>query len=131
MATLIPRPTLIPDMFRLLEEEFGDRHHVRIEDYFENGTYVLRAELPGMDPENDIHVTVQGEDLSVTAERAVIKHDKAHSEFAYGAFARHVRLPAGADAGHCEASYDAGILEIRIPVHESAKTREIPVTAGR
>lgn len=131
MATLIPRATLIPDVFRLLEEEFGDRHPIRIENYFDNGTYVVRAELPGMDPDADIHITVEGDELHLYAERKPSKHERSHTEFAYGAFARRVRLPAGADAGHCKADYDAGILEIRTPVHEKTKAREIPVTVSK
>jgi len=131
MPTLIPRATLIPDVFRLLEEEFGDRHPIRIEHYVDNGTYVVRAELPGMDPDTDIHITVEGDELHLNAERKPSKHERSHTEFSYGAFARRLRLPASADAGHCKAAYDAGILEIRIPVHEKTKAREIPVTASK
>lgn len=132
MASLIPRPTLFPELFRILESgwpsvSFGDHHAVRIEDYRDNGNYVLRAELPGMDPGKDIKITVEGNELSITAERTVDKHDKTHSEFFYGSFARTVRLPAGVDADTVTASYNAGILEVTVPVEASAETRRIPV----
>ncbi|GAA4659515.1 MULTISPECIES: Hsp20/alpha crystallin family protein [Amycolatopsis] len=127
MPTLIPRTTLIPDVVRLLGEEFGDQHPVRVEDYFEDGTYVVRAELPGMDPQKQIHLTVDRGELRLRAEREFVKHDKAHTEFAYGAFGRTLRLPEGADPAHVTAAYEAGVLEVRIPVRVKTEPREIPV----
>lgn len=133
MANLMPRATLLPDLFRYLEQGWpfaglGDHHPVRIEEYVEDGKYVLRAELPGFDPGKDVKISVVGDQLAITAERTVDKHDKTHSEFFYGSFARTVRLPAGADVNAVDARYDAGILEITVPVKQEADTREIPVT---
>jgi HSP20 family molecular chaperone IbpA len=133
VTSLVPHPTLFPDLFRVLEggwpfTQFGDRHLARIEHYRDNGNYVLRAELPGMDPEKDIHVTVEGNDLVVTAERTEEKHDETHSEFSYGSFARSVRLPVGADTGNVKAGYRAGILEVTVPIKEEVKGRQIPVS---
>jgi HSP20 family protein len=120
---------LIPDLFRILEGgwPFGDHHPVRIENYLDDGHYVVRAELPGMDPEKDITITMSGNDLSITAERTVERHDKGHSEFSYGSFARTVRLPVGTDTGKVVATYTAGILEVTVPVKEPAETKGIPV----
>jgi HSP20 family protein len=126
MTSLMPRP-FIPDLVRLLEWPFGDHHAMRIEDYREDGKYVLRAELPGMDPEKDIQIQVQGNELSIVAERTVEKHDKTHSEFSYGKFARTVRLPAGAAPDEISATYEAGILEVTVPVKPDADTRQIEV----
>ena len=136
MASLIPRSTLLPELFRYLEQGWpfaglGDHHPVRIEEFFEDGRYVLRAELPGFDPDKGLKVAVAGDQLSITAERTVDKHDKAHSEFFYGSFARTVRLPAGADVDAVDARYNAGILEITVPVKEEADTREIPVAVKK
>jgi HSP20 family protein len=133
MPGLMPRTTLLPELFRYLEQGWPfaglvDRHPVRIEEYLEDGRYVLRAELPGFDPDKDVTISVAGDQLSITAERTADKHDKGHSEFFYGSFARTVRLPAGADTDAVEARYDAGILEIMVPVEEESDTREIPVT---
>ena len=129
MTSLIPRSFVFPDVIRLLEGSwpFGDHHPVRIEDYREDGTYVVRAELPGLDPEKDIQIQVQGHDLSITAERTVATHDKAHSEFTYGKFARTVRLPVGAVPDEISAAYEAGILVVTVPVRPAAETREIEV----
>lgn len=129
MTSLIPRSTVFPELFRILEGgwPFGEHHAVRIEDYRDDGSYVVRAELPGMNPEKDIAITVEGNELTITAERTVDQHDKTHSEFCYGSFARTVRLPAGADAKKVTARYQTGILEVTVPVHEPAEPRKIPV----
>jgi hypothetical protein len=66
---------------------FGDHPAVRIEDYREDGKYVLRAELPGMNPEKNTHISIQGNELSITAKQTVETRDMVHSEF----LDRHVR----------------------------------------
>jgi HSP20 family protein len=57
----------------------------------------------------------------------VERHDKGHSEFSYGSFARTVRLPVGTDTGKVAATYTAGILEVTVPVKEPAETKRISV----
>lgn len=132
MSSVATRTSPLPDLFRFLEGgwpfmPFGDRHPVRIEEYRDEGNYVLRAELPGMDPEKDIKISVEGNLLSLTAERTVEKHDKTHSEFSYGSFARTVQLPGGAILDKVSASYETGILEVTVPLGEQTTTRQIPV----
>jgi HSP20 family protein len=133
MTSLMPRPFVFPEVVRLLEGgwPFGDHHAARIEDYREDGRYVLRVELPGMDPEKDIQIQVRGVELSIVADRTVEKHEKTHSEFSYGKFARTVRLPAGALPDEISATYEAGILEVSVPVKpetDSARQIEVKVT---
>ena len=77
--------------------------------------------------ERGVSTTVEVVELSITAERTVDKEDKCHSEFFYGSFARTVRLPAGADTKKVTASYDAGILQVTVPVHAPAEARKVPV----
>jgi HSP20 family molecular chaperone IbpA len=134
MTSLMPRPFVFPEVVRLLEGgwPFGDHHAARIEDYREDGRYVLRVELPGVDPEKDIRIQVQGVELSIAAERTVEKRDTTHSEFSYGKFARTVRLPAGALPDEISATYEAGILEVTVPVRpEPDDARQIEVTVTR
>ena len=133
MTSLMPRSYVLPEFVRLLEGgwPFGDHHMARIEDYREDGKYVLRVELPGMDPEKDIQIQVQGNELSIAAERVVERHDKAHSEFSYGKFARSVRLPAGASPDEISATYEAGILVVTVPVKEVAEPRQIEVKINK
>ncbi len=91
----------------------------RVEDYVQDDRYVVRAELPGIDPEKDIEVTVEAGTLMIHAERQE-EHKEAHrSEFRYGSLTRSVTLPAGADADKVTASYDKGILEVSVPLSEA------------
>jgi HSP20 family protein len=134
MTSLMPSSFVFPEFVRLLEGgwPFGDHHAARIEDHREDDKYVLRAELPGVDPEKDLQIHVRGNELSIVAERAGEKHDRAHSEFSYGKFARTVRLPAGALADEISAIYEAGILEVTVPVRlEPVDTRQIEVKVTR
>lgn len=107
---------------------FGLMPHVRIEDFVENGEYVLRAEMPGIDPEKDVQVQVDGNVLTIRGERTDEEKTKNRQEFHYGAFARSVTLPNGAKAAEVKASYTDGVLELRVPLDESAaEPRTIPI----
>ena len=98
-----PPPFLTGQVFRLEEAIRDDR-------------YVIRAELPGLDPENDIEVTVDGRILTIRAERRQQDNGPCRSEFRYGSLARVVRLPARVDAADVTARYDKGVLEVSVPV---------------
>ncbi|HZD02306.1 MAG TPA: Hsp20/alpha crystallin family protein [Actinomycetes bacterium] len=80
---------------------------------------VVQMELPGIDPEKDVQVSVQDGVLCISGERG---HDAAteqagywRRESSYGAFERGIPLPEGAKAEDITASYDNGVLEIVIP----------------
>jgi len=92
---------------------------------------VIRAELPGLDPENDIEVTVDGSILTIRAERRQQDKGPYRSEFRYGSLARAVTLPASVDAADVTARYDKGVLEVSIPVRaaEPEGTR-IPIESA-
>jgi len=116
--------TRFPDLFDWLYSPwgsirpFGSGQPVRIEDYTEHGAYVVRAELPGLDPEKDVEVTVEGGVLTIHAERRE-EHEEAHRlEFRYGSLTRSVALPGGADPDKITGSYDRGILEVKVSVKE-------------
>jgi len=105
-------------------------HPMRIEDFVRDGSYVVRAELPGIDPDKDLEVTVANGILRIKAERQEERSDKHHSEFHYGTFSRSVMLPAGADESHVEAIYGHGILEVTVKLAEDTAgkaARKIPV----
>ncbi len=111
-------------MFRPL---FGQG--MRMEDFVRDGHYVVRAELPGVDPEKEIDISVNEGILSIKAERREEEIDKTHSEFRYGSFSRRIVLPPGADEEHIEASYDKGILEVVVDLKEKeAKKAEKHIT---
>jgi len=104
-------------------------HLIRVEDKIEDNHYVIRAEMPGLDPDKDVKITVEENTLVIDAERTEEKSDKNRSEFQYGAFRRAMALPAGAKVDDIKATYTDGILTVTIGIGEtpSAQTKQIPV----
>ena len=104
---------------------------MRIEDRIEEDKYVLRAELPGIDPDKDVEITVADGVLSISAERREEVSEKSHSEFHYGSFLRRVSLPQGAQDDQLTATYKDGVIEITVPIAAAkSQTRAIPITRG-
>jgi HSP20 family protein len=104
---------------------------IRIEDFVEGGRYVVRAELPGIDPAKDVKITYTDGVLKLEVERAESHKDRVHSEFHYGSFARLLTLPPGAKEDTIAAVYKDGILEITVLIGEPAPvTKTIPVSVG-
>lgn len=127
---------LIPDFRDLLEmlPTMGglrpalDLHSIRVEDRVEEDTYVLRAELPGIDVDNDLAITVHNGLLTIEAQRSEEQAEGGRSEFRYGSFARTVALPTGAKEDAIDASYEGGILTVRVELSKPEETRrQIPV----
>ncbi|MET0821933.1 MAG: Hsp20/alpha crystallin family protein [Aeromicrobium sp.] len=98
---------------------------VAMEDFVDGDTYVLRAELPGIDPSKDVTVTVDDGVLTIRGERQEIKRDKRIQEFQYGSFSRSIRVPAGTRTEDIEASYRDGILDVRVPMAQKDSTAHV------
>jgi HSP20 family protein len=112
---------------------FEDEDALRVEEFQEGDTLVVRAEMPGINPDEDVDITVADNVLRVKAERregTKTEDTKGYrSEFRYGSFTRTVPLPPGASDADVKASYTDGILEVRIPISEDqAKAKRIPIT---
>jgi HSP20 family protein len=94
------------------------------------GHFVLRADLPGMS-EEDIQIEVEDGTLTVAGERKVeheLKKEGFHRvERAFGAFSRSLTLPQGIDPDAVSASFDRGVLEVRIPKPEERRPRRITI----
>jgi HSP20 family protein len=95
--------------------------------------FVLRADLPGVD-ENDVKVELEDSVLSISGERRheqeVKKGGYYRIERATGSFARTLTLPDGIDADAVQASFDKGVLEVRIPKPAERKPRRVAITVG-
>ena len=121
------------DVFGWLESPLGlirpaAGHPMRIEDYVKDGRYVLRAELPGIDPEKDLDVTASHGVLTIKADRLDKTEGTHRSEFRYGTSVRTIRLPANADEEHIQASYGSGVLEVEVLLRDADEgSRHIPV----
>ena len=98
----------------------------------ENGTYVIRLALPGVDPK-DVEVSLMDNVLTVKGERKAdpdsAGKDYFVRELTYGAFQRSFTLPEGVDAAQVEAKDANGMLEVRVPA-PSATRRMIEVKAA-
>jgi HSP20 family molecular chaperone IbpA len=102
---------------------------IRVEDFLTEHEYLVRAELPGLDPEKGIQVTVNDGVLTISGERREEEQTRTRSEFRYGMFHRAVRLPANADVDKITARFAKGILEVKVPLTAPEPTgRQIPVT---
>lgn len=125
MTTLVrPAESPISEFFQWLDlnrpSSMSDlMHYIPVESFTKDGKYVVRADLPGIDPEKDIEVKVDGDVLTIHGERHEEEHENGHSEVRYGSFTRSVRLPKGASATDVEARYDAGVLEVTVPMKEA------------
>jgi HSP20 family molecular chaperone IbpA len=87
---------------------------IRAEDYVENGVYVIRADLPGLDPDRDIDVSVHEDTLEIKAIRRDDLKARHHTEIAYGLYRRVMTLPDEADGGTLKTRYRNGVLEVAI-----------------
>jgi HSP20 family protein len=101
--------------------------------YREGDHFVLLVDLPGVDP-GSIDVNVDNGMLSIRAERSGPDGgdglDWILSERSTGAYLRQLTLGDGVDTERIEATYDAGVLRVSIPVAEKAKARRIQVTGA-
>ncbi|HET7821552.1 MAG TPA: Hsp20/alpha crystallin family protein [Ornithinibacter sp.] len=114
----------------------ADNKPMKVEEYVEDGTYVIRAELPGIDPDTDVDITVADGILHLAASREERSEedrpDGYRSEFHYGSLQRSLRLPEGATADDITATYGDGILEVRVPAPKEVDkpAAKIPITRG-
>lgn len=132
----VRRETLLPDVTDWLESlpmwmnwrAVTPVQAIRVEHYIEDDEYVVRAELPGIDPDNDVDISVERGVLTIRAERKEEKSEKGRTEFRYGTFARSLRLPEGANEDKVSADYKDGILTVKIPFEKPREPKKIAVS---
>ncbi len=91
-----------------------------------DGKYNVRAELPGLSPD-DVRVEVVNDSLVIQGERKVEHEEKdggvQRTERQYGLFYRSIPLPEGVDLDHANAKFQNGMLEVTIPVPQQKENR--------
>jgi HSP20 family protein len=112
------------DMFRDAEW----RRPFKIEECHEDNMIVICAELPGVDPDKDVHVEMVDDQLVITAQKSE-SHEKSachvhHSEFRYGSMTRSVSMPKGVDESKISATYKDGVLEVRVVMPDASVMEE-------
>ena len=110
---------------------------IRVDEYRDGDTEVIKADLPGIDPAKDVEITAADGMLRIKAERRIEqdREDKGYTrhEIRYGSMTRTLPLPEGVSENDITASYRDGILEIRVPVPpkpEAKKPTTIPVSSS-
>ncbi len=105
---------------------------IRVEEYREDGMLVIRADLPGIDPDTDVELTVSDGMLHIQAERREEekKEGKGYvrQEVRYGSLSRSLPLPEGVTEADITATYKDGVLEIRIPEPKRGPAKKIAIS---
>jgi HSP20 family protein len=95
--------------------------------------FILRADLPGLD-QNDVSIEFEDNVLTIAGERKAEHEEKREGyyrvERASGSFSRALTLPEGIDVDAVKATFDRGVLEIRIPKPEERKPRRVQISVG-
>jgi HSP20 family protein len=95
--------------------------------------FVLRADLPGL-AENDVNIELEDNVLTISGERKAEHEEKQEGyyrvERASGAFSRSLTLPEGVNPEAIKASFNKGVLEVRIPKPEERKPRKVAISVG-
>jgi HSP20 family protein len=97
--------------------------------YRDGDQFVVCFDLPGV-PADAIELDVERNALTVKAERRPVNGDNVEMQVAerpLGVFSRQLFLGDTLDTDHIDASYDAGVLTLRIPIAEKAKPRRISI----
>ena len=95
-----------------------------------DGVFVLHADLPGLS-EADVNIELEDSTLTISGERKSKSESERDGylrvERATGTFQRSLTLPKGVDPEAVTASFDRGVLEVRIPKPEQRKPRRIAI----
>jgi HSP20 family protein len=103
-----------------------------IDAYRSGDRFLVHFDLPGVDP-STVELTVEKNVLTVRAERSPNWDADAElivAERPQGAFTRQLFLAETLDTGRVEATYDAGVLTVSIPVAEAAKPRRVEISGS-
>jgi HSP20 family protein len=126
------------ELDRITQQLFGQtgtwaRPAVMPMDAYRDGEqFVVHFDLPGVDP-SAVDLNVERNVLTVKAERVPHYGDDVElqvTERPRGVFSRQLFLGDTLDTDHIDATYDAGVLTLRIPIAEKAKPRKIEITGG-
>ncbi len=115
-------------------EFFGGREPMptrpAVETCVEGGKFIVRADLPGIDPK-DIDIKVVGNVLTIKGSREEKRETKQadffRREIRYGSFERAVALPEGIKAEDLKATYHDGVLELSASMPKEAVPKEVKI----
>jgi HSP20 family protein len=130
-------------MNRLFQDSFGTSREEglttaafapAVDIYEDEHNITLKVEVPGIE-EKDIDVRLENNTLTIRGERKFEKEEKEENyrrvERQYGSFSRFFTLPNIVDSENVDASYDKGVLEIRLGKKAEAKPKQIKVNVEK
>jgi len=128
--------SVLPERWRrLFDVDLEQEGWLRMEEYRDGDTLVLRTEIPDVDPDKDLEVVVDDRKVTVRAHREAKEERKGktgfRSEFRYGELVRTVTVPPGVKPGDVKATYVDGILEVRVPIPAEKAPEQKRVPIGR
>ncbi|NWG75369.1 MAG: Hsp20/alpha crystallin family protein [Rubrivivax sp.] len=114
--------------------EEGDCAFPAVESFRHNGSFVVRVDLPGVNPK-DVHLTADQGCLTIEGERKraqeIPESSLIRDELCYGSFRRSLALPEGVKTEQIRANYHDGILEITAPMEEHHLPKKIEIEVQR
>jgi HSP20 family protein len=131
---LLERFSFDRDWFAPFRDRLGERESVAarpaIESSIEDGKFIVRTDLPGIDPKN-VDIKVVGDVLTIKGTREekseTKKADFFRREIRYGSFERSISLPKGIKAEDLKATYRDGVLELSAPMPKEAVPKEVKI----
>jgi HSP20 family protein len=146
MMTMIRRPspfselvTLRQAMDRLFDEPFfrpangtTESGNLALDVRSTKDALLVEAALPGVKPE-DVDITIENGTLAIRGEHSQEREDQQEGrylvrEISRGSFVRTVSLPNGLEADKAEATFENGVLSLRIPIAEQVKPKQIRIS---
>ncbi len=95
--------------------------------------FVLRADLPGLS-EQDVNIELEDNVLTISGERKAEHEERKEGyyrvERSSGEFRRSLTLPEGVDPESVQATFDRGVLEVRVPKPAQRKPRKVAISVG-
>jgi HSP20 family protein len=117
---------------RMLTPLYPDTFELAIDVAEDDNTYIVKATVPGVKPE-DVEITMQDHVLTIKGETKADKEVKEGRyylrERRFGSFVRSLTMPAPVKAEAINATYENGVLTVRLPKMEQAKPKKIAVQA--
>ncbi len=134
-SLIIRRPSFLDEFDRMVDglwttwEPVGG-HYLSLDVHETGDDLVVKAELPGVGKEG-FEITVDGDVLRIEAEKKAEEETKEATYYLrerhFGKFTRTLSLPFPVDSGKASAGFENGVLEIRLPKAETAKSKRIEV----
>jgi len=114
---------------------FGRSEHAStpaVDMYETEGEVMVKASLPGLKPE-EVEITITGNALEIRGETKEETEEKRgdyyYKERSFGTFQRSLTLPVEIKADEAEATFQNGVLTLKMPKAEQAKAKQIKIQA--